>query len=131
MLEEGFMREFEGETEGDVVESAFVWLCGWRNWEDRAGVLILAPDDDPPERDDDILSAKNPRRLEGVVKASEDKTFRLASCSFVLPRNCVLAAVCRGVESLDVRRRGSRCSSDVLLRPCSVSDGGCSCDRRG
>lgn len=31
VLEEGFMREFEGEIEGDVVESALVWLCGWRN----------------------------------------------------------------------------------------------------
>lgn len=128
MLEEGFMREFEGEIEGDVVESALVWLCGWRKWVGRVGALILAPDD-PPERDDDILSAKNPRRL-GGARVSEESTSRLASCSIALPRNCVLAAVCRGVESLDVRRRGSRCSSDVLLRPCSVSDGGCSCDRR-
>jgi hypothetical protein len=59
VLEEAFMREGEGEMDGEVVEleSAFVWLCGWRSCEDKPGALRLAPVD-PPEREDDILSAK-------------------------------------------------------------------------
>lgn len=90
----------------------------------------------PPEKEDEILSAKKPKRRAEAIEsdptdAMEDKIFLLASCSLALLRKRVLAEVWRGVESLDVRRRGSRWSSAVLAGGWRRSDGVCSCDLRG
>jgi hypothetical protein len=127
-LGEGFMRELEGERVGAmaVAESSFVLLRGWRSWEERADVFGWGLE---------ILSVKKPRRLAETkdsdpTDAIDVRIFLLASCSLAPLRKRVLAEVWRGVESLDVRRRGSRCSSAVLAGGWCRSDGACSCDLR-
>lgn len=58
---EAFMREGEGEMEGEEIEpgSGFVWEWGWRRTLGLRLALL-----DPPEIDEESLSAKKPSRFE-------------------------------------------------------------------
>lgn len=123
------MRELGGErVEARAADASGLVLLG--SWEGRADVFGWGL-----ESEDEILSAKKPRRLAEAnesdpTDAMDDRIFLLVSCSWAPLRKRVLAVVWRGVESLDVRRRGSRCSSAALAGRGCRSDGACSCDLR-
>lgn len=115
-------------------DSFRVWLCGWSNWLGCNELFKLAAEWLVPERDEDSLSAKKPRRLEELNTSwAEVRTLLLRSSLVGVgeERKRVVAGVWRGVASLDERRGRSAESSgeDDLLRLDWI--GLWSCDLRG
>lgn len=101
------------DREGAMVEleSTLEWLCGCKSWPACRALLMLAayPSLAVPDREEPNLSARNPSLFEDAWPSNLSTGVILllgwASC-WRVSRNRVVIGACRGVASLDVRRRG-------------------------
>ena len=107
-----------------VLDSPLEWLCGCKSWLGCSELLLVALESFPvPDNEDVNRSAKKPSRLEELNPSDLsmgvlDRMLLFVSWSLGVARKRVVAGVCRGVASLEVRLLGSVPSSgddDLLI----------------